>query len=88
MASETRLKRIQNILSNSLAPTYLEVIDDSNRHIGHSGASPSGETHYRLKIASPQFKGLSLVEQHRKIYDLLKEELKTGLHALEIESKE
>ncbi len=86
MESETRVSRIENILTEALQPAVLLVIDDSNRHAGHVGASPSGETHYKVKVTSESFRGLSLVEQHRLVYSLLQKELKNGLHALEIES--
>jgi len=78
---------MEKILRDSLDPSEIFVIDDSIRHLGHAGSSPSGETHFQVKITSDLFRGLSLVEQHRKIYSLLQEELKNGLHALEIESK-
>lgn len=88
MALETRKDRIYRILEQALTPSTLLVIDDSNRHAGHIGSSPSGETHFQVKVSSPLFKGVPLVEQHRKIYGLLATELKNGLHALEIESKD
>ncbi|TGL57291.1 BolA family transcriptional regulator [Leptospira ognonensis] len=88
MELETRKERIYQILEQALTPSELLVIDDSNRHAGHIGSSPSGETHFQIKISSPLFKDLPLVEQHRKIYSLLAAELKNGLHALEIESKD
>jgi BolA protein len=86
MESETRLTRIQKILAAALSPTELVVIDNSQAHAGHIGSSPSGETHYKVKVSSDKFQGLGLVEQHRMIYSLLASELKNGLHALEIEA--
>ncbi len=69
-----------------LAPTQLQVIDESAAHAGHAGADGSGRgTHFRVRIASPQFEGLSRVERHRLVYDSLQDFVARGLHALAIE---
>jgi BolA protein len=72
-------------LSAKFAPTHLEVIDESSRHQGHAGSRPEGETHFRVRIAAPQFTGQSRVAQHRAVMDVLDGELKAGVHALAIE---
>lgn len=82
-----RSKRIIDILTQALAPGYLELRDESGQHKGHAGARPEGETHYRLLIASAAFSGLNKVQCHQKIYALLADEFKSGLHALAIEIK-
>ena len=72
-------------LREALAPTVLEVIDESDQHHGHAGARPSGESHFRLRISAPQLVGKSRVAQHRMINEVLANELKTRIHALAIE---
>ena len=72
-------------LSAKFAPSHLEVIDESHRHQGHSGSRPEGETHFRVRIASPELLGKSRVAQHRAIMEALDAELKSGVHALAIE---
>ena len=57
----TRQARIAAALAAALNPTKLEIIDESDRHAGHSGARPGGETHYRLHIVSEAFVGKSRV---------------------------
>lgn len=47
----------------------------------------SGGTHFNLRVVSKDFEGKSMVKRHRLTYDLLKEELETGLHALSIIAK-
>lgn len=81
----TRQKRIEEILKKSLNPYILEVIDFSEEHMGHSGAGDGGESHIRIRIGSPQLANIPLLEAHRRIHSLLKEEFQIGLHALEIE---
>jgi BolA protein len=72
-------------LSAKFAPSHLEVIDESSRHQGHSGSRPEGETHFRVRIASPALVGQSRVAQHRAVMDALDAELRAGVHALAIE---
>jgi BolA protein len=74
-------------LSAKFAPSHLEVIDESARHQGHAGSRPEGETHFRVRISSPQLDGLSRVAQHRAINETLTAELRAGVHALAIEVK-
>jgi BolA protein len=74
-------------LSQLLAPTRLEVIDESAAHMGHAGSDGTGAgTHFRVRIASPLFTGKAKVACHRLVYDALREFLDHGLHALAIET--
>jgi BolA protein len=74
-------------LAAALAPLSLDVIDESHQHAGHAGWNAAGETHFRVKIVSAKFAGMSRVERHRTVHGLLAEELKTGVHALAIEAR-
>ncbi|CAL5405244.1 unnamed protein product [Camellia sinensis] len=83
-----RGKRIEEKLKRELRPTELQVEDISYQHAGHAGVRGSdGETHFNVKVVSKEFEGKSLVKRHRLIYDLLQDELQSGLHALSIEAK-
>jgi BolA family transcriptional regulator, general stress-responsive regulator len=74
-------------LEELLAPTRLEVIDESAAHAGHAGADDSGfGTHFRVRIASPMFAGRTRVACHRLVYDALQDFVRQGLHALAIET--
>ena len=74
-------------LSELLAPSRLEVIDESAAHAGHAGADASGfGTHFRVRIASPLFAGKTPVARHRLVYDALRDYIERGLHALAIET--
>ena len=75
-------------LRERLAPTRLEVLDESYQHAGHAGANGTGfGTHFRVRIASQLFTGKSRVACHRLVYDSLKEFIDSGLHALVIEAE-
>ena len=74
-------------LEEKLAPTQLEVLDESAAHLGHAGQDGTGAgTHFRVRIASPLFEGRPKVARHRLVYDALREFLDRGLHALAIET--
>lgn len=74
-------------LTELLAPTRLEVLDESAAHAGHAGADGSGSgTHFRVRIASPLFAGKTPVARHRLVYDALHDYIERGLHALAIET--
>lgn len=73
-------------LTQAFQPTVLEVIDDSDRHAGHAGASESGESHFTVKLTSPAFAGLNRVERQRRINAALADEFAAGLHALSIKA--
>ena len=82
-----RKERIEAILSQALLPSYLALTDDSEKHAGHAGAKPGGETHYSLVVEAPAFSGLAKVKRHQMIYALLAAEFEQGLHALAIDAR-
>jgi BolA family transcriptional regulator, general stress-responsive regulator len=74
-------------LAELLAPTWLEVVDESMAHAGHAGSDGTGSgTHFRVRIAAPAFAGLSRVARHRLVYDALQVFVDRGVHALAIET--
>lgn len=84
----SRGTRIREKLEKELSPVELQVDDVSYQHAGHAGVRGSdGETHFNVRVVSEAFEGKSLVKRHRLIYDLLQDELQTGLHALSIVAK-
>ena len=87
MATGITARQLEERLAELLAPTHLEVIDESYQHAGHAGADGSGSgTHFRVRIASPLFAGKPPVARHRLVYDALQAFLDRGLHALAIET--
>jgi BolA family transcriptional regulator, general stress-responsive regulator len=75
-------------LVERLAPTELEVIDESADHAGHVGSNGTGSgTHFRVRIAAPAFEGRPRVARHRLVYDCLQDFIDQGLHALAIETR-
>lgn len=81
-----RRSEIEQQLTDLLKPSHLEVIDESAAHAGHSGANAEGfGSHFRVRIASPAFAGISRVARHRLVYDAMQNFIDQGLHAIAIE---
>lgn len=79
---------IRTRLEQQFSPIKLVIHDESAKHAGHAGASPGGESHFRIEIVSPEFAGLSHLARHRLINDTLRDLFQQGLHALSIEAKD
>ena len=75
---------IRRKLTERFAPVRLELVDESQRHAGHLGARPEGETHFALTIVSAAFAGLSRVARQRLVYETLAAELASRVHALSL----
>ncbi|WP_041767743.1 BolA family transcriptional regulator [Pseudovibrio sp. FO-BEG1] len=74
-------------LEAAFKPQLLEVTDESESHRGHGGWREGGQTHFRIKIISTAFEGMSRVAMHRAVNDCVAEEIAGGIHALAIEAK-
>ncbi len=76
---------IADKLTAAFSPSFLNVIDESEKHRGHGGWREGGETHFRVQIAAAAFEGMNRVARHRAINELLVDELAGGVHALALE---
>jgi BolA protein len=79
-------KTLKRVLTQSLSPERLAIVDDSHRHIGHAGARPEGETHFTVEIVSNAFAGKSRVERQRLVYAALADLLRERVHALALKT--
>ncbi len=71
-------------LTQALAPETVEVIDESDQHIGHAGHDGRGESHFRVKVVSSRFENCTRLARHRLINEALSDELEGRIHALSI----
>ncbi len=67
---------IENKLTETLAPEFLDVINESHMHSG-----PATESHYKVVAVSKAFEGKMLIARHRMINAALADELQQ-IHAL------
>jgi BolA protein len=83
---DTIEQRISDRLQNAFNPVRMEVINESHLHAGHQEQfDGSGETHFRVRIVSDAFAGMTRLQRHRAVNDLLQDELSGGVHALALE---
>ncbi|EIC21770.1 BolA family protein [Thiorhodovibrio frisius] len=76
----SRKERIQALITETMQPSHLAVMDESHMHAVPAGA----ESHFKLVVVSNAFDGESLIKRHRKLNALLSAEFEQGLHALAI----
>jgi len=77
---------IKQRLMARLAPTSLELEDQSDHHIGHAGHDNRGESHFALAIESAAFAGLTRVQRQRAVYAALGDLMQERVHALTIKA--
>ena len=78
---------IRRKLTERFVPVRLDLVDESERHAGHAGARPEGETHFALTIVSAAFAGMSRVARQRLVYEALAAELASRVHALSLTTR-
>lgn len=71
-------------LNSALSPSRIDLTDDSEKHRGHGGYNPAGESHFSLEIESGAFVGKSRVERQRLVYRALGDLMRERVHALSI----
>ena len=74
-------------LTAALAPTRLELEDQSDHHVGHAGHDSRGESHFALTIASAAFAGQSRIARQRMVHAALGILLEERVHALTIRAQ-
>ena len=77
---------IRTKLTAAVAPAKLTIIDESDRHAGHAGSRPEGETHFQVVVVASAFEGNSRLERQRMVYGVLAAELADRVHALTLKT--
>ena len=78
---------IDRRLRQALAPTRLNVINDSASHHGHAGDDGSGESHFTVEIEAVAFAGMSRLNRQRAVNAALADLLRDRIHALAIRAR-
>ncbi|MGZ3787783.1 MAG: BolA/IbaG family iron-sulfur metabolism protein [Bacteriovorax sp.] len=68
-------ENVKNIIKSGLVDAYVEVQDMTGTR-----------DHLDLLIVSDQFIGKRLIQQHQLVMDLLRESLKTDIHAVQLKT--
>ncbi len=70
-------------LDKKFAPTFIELIDETDKHKQHKQFQ-TRKSHFKLHIASVRFATLSTLEAHQEIYACLEDLMHNSIHALSI----
>jgi BolA protein len=81
----TRADRLRTALEAALAPTDLQIRDDSAKHAGHAGAREGG--HFHVVITAAAFAGVPALARHRMVYAAAAELMDRDIHALSIDAR-
>ena len=76
--------KIREKLIKSFNPDFLEVIDESESHRGHSGFIEGQQTHFRILIGSKVFGDMNRIKREREIHKSLGEDIIKNIHAISI----
>tara|TARA_B100000963_G_scaffold304328_1_gene278079 strand:+ start:1526 stop:1780 length:255 start_codon:yes stop_codon:yes gene_type:complete len=80
---ENYFKDIEKKLKEKINIEQLEIIDNSSKHKGHKFFSED-KYHLHLKIKSIYLNKLTRITAQKEVMSILKDDLKTKIHALEI----
>ena len=80
---ENYFKDIEKKLKEKINFEKLEVIDNSHKHKGHKFFSEE-KYHLHLKIKSLYLSSISRLSAQKLVMNILKNDLETKIHALEI----
>ena len=86
MTPADRPAAIRDALVPAFTPDTLEIVDESHLHAGHAGAR-DGRGHFRVRIDSARFAGMSPLARHRAVYAALGDLMSTDIHALTIDAR-
>ena len=76
----TKEQTIEQKVKDAYTLTHYEIINESSMH----NVPPNSETHFKVVLVADEFQDLKLIERHRKLNELLKDELENGIHALSL----
>ena len=76
--------KIKEKINKKINPENIILIDNSNLHAKHKSFD-SNKFHIKLIIKSEKLKNMDKISAHKKIFSILKDEMNSKIHALEIE---
>jgi len=82
----TIFDEIKKKINKEIGVKNIRIIDNSNLHKKHKSFD-ANKFHLKIIIESSKLKEMNKIESHKKIFSILKDEMKNKIHALEIEIK-
>ena len=77
-------EEIKEKINKKISPENIEIIDNSKYHAKHKFFDLN-KFHLKLIIKSKKLKKMDKIDAHKEIFSILKSEMDTKIHALEIE---
>lgn len=77
--------KIEKKLKENLKVIFFDLKDDSYLHVNHNKEAKEGSTHFSLTIAAREFDEINLLDRHKIINQILKDEFEI-IHALKIKA--
>ena len=77
---------IKDKINKKINTENIILIDNSSLHTKHKSFDPD-KYHLKIIIESEKLKKMDKITVHRKIFSILKDEMQSKIHALEIEIK-
>ena len=78
------LEDLRKKIVSEINPEGISVIDNSQLHSKHKSFDKN-KFHIKLILKSDKLNKMNKIEAHKKIFSILKDEMKNKIHALEIE---
>ena len=76
--------QIKEKINKEINPENIILIDNSSFHTKHKSFDPD-KFHLKIVIKSTKLKNMDKITAHKEIFSILKNEMKSKIHALEIE---
>ena len=80
------LEKIKEKIVEQINPEEISIVDNSHLHATHKSFNPK-KYHLKLIIKSKKLTNMDKLEAHKAIFSILKNDMKSNIHALEIEIK-
>jgi len=76
--------QIKEKINKKIHPEGIILIDNSHLHNKHKSFDPN-KFHIKIIIKSSKLRNMNKINAHKEIFSILKDEMNSKIHALEIE---
>ena len=77
---------VEEKIKKDIPDSNIEIIDNTHLHKHHKSFNKS-KTHLKIIIKSDTLRNLNRIDSHKKIKTILRDEIQTKIHSLEIKIK-
>lgn len=84
---KSKQKIMEERLRGALNISFLQIENQSALHSGHMGDDGSGESHYKIKLDSSDLQSLSRLAKHRKVLEILGDDITGHTHSISLNIK-